>query len=167
MQIIGIGGTSQSGKSLLAKRLREYLSPKKVMILEMDLYVKAESAIPTVNGTTNWEVPESIDYSRIITTIENGFEDYDFIIVEGILAFANDELNELYDTTIFLNITKETFLQRRRQETRWNDEPEWYMDHVWETHKRNGQYSNADLIFSGENLLTEANMDEILLRVQV
>lgn len=164
--IIGIGGASRSGKSTLAQRLKEELAPNRVFSLDMDEYVFDEKDIPHIKGHPDWEVPKSIDYKRVEHTIQESKSKYDVIIVEGILAFANPSLNGQYDLTVFMEISKDTYFERRRVETRWGKDPEWYLEYVWEAHLKYGQYPEADFILSGESTLTDADLAPIIQKIR-
>ena len=78
------------------------------------------------------------------------------------MAFYFDELNKHYDFSIYVEISKETFLFRRQQETRWGVEPKWYIEHVWISHLIFGQFSDAHIVLSGENEWTEHSFHEII-----
>lgn len=161
-QIIGIGGISQSGKSTMARRIKEMLPKKRVLILEMDAYVFPEAELPKIKGIADWDRPESMDFDKIIAAIIENQSSYDLILVEGILPFANDYLRRFYNVTVFSQISKETFLQRRKIETRWGQEPEWYWEHVWDSYLKFGQYPTADYVLSGEEEIPESMLQEII-----
>lgn len=159
--IIGIGGPSRSGKSSLALEMKNRLSNRKVLLLDMDDFVFSEDKIPRIKGRADWECPESVNFERMIRIMKES-KDSDFIVVEGILIFTNKELRKLLDTTIQIEISKQTFLQRRRQETRWGNEPDWYLEHVWESYLKHGQYKNADLVISGEKPFIKEDLATVL-----
>ncbi len=148
-KIIGIGGVSRSGKSILARKLEKAIHGT-VLVLSQDDFTRPISEIPLIQDRTDWEQPDSIDFERLIAHIRDQKNSFEFIIVEGLLAFANEELNTLYGMTILLTISKETFLARRKKETRWGKEPDWYLEHVWESYLRSGE-------FRAEILLTDWN----------
>ena len=164
--IIGIGGVSRSGKSTVARKLKDELASLKVFALDMDSYVLPENDIPKINGHPNWEVPESIDYERILTLLDENKSIYEVIIVEGILAFANKELNKRYDLTVVMEISKATYLNRRKQETRWGKDPDWYLEYVWEAHLKYGQYPEADIMLSGDPPVDEHDLIPILQKIR-
>lgn len=164
--IIGIGGVSNSGKSTVASRLIDELAPMKVYAMELDNYVFPESDIPKINGYPDWEVPGSIDYERVLTILNKNVSIYDVIIVEGILVFANAELNTRYDLTVFLGISKSTYMKRRKHETRWGSEPNWYLEHVWEAHLMHGQNPEADCTLSGETTFRDSDLVPIIQKIQ-
>ncbi|MEP1035002.1 hypothetical protein [Ekhidna sp.] len=147
--MIGIGGCSRSGKSSLAYEIKEQLHDRKVVLLAMDNYVFPESQIPKIKDRIDWESPESVNFEQIMRTIED-CKYYDVIVIEGILIFADESLRKQFDTTVWMQISKETFLARRRNETRWGDEPDWFLEHVWESHLQYGQFPEADFVVSGE-----------------
>lgn len=146
---------------MLARKLKKKLEPRKVLIIDMDAYVIPEKDIPKINGLSNWEVPESYDFERILETIEKN-PDCDAIIIEGIRAFASIELNNLYDLTVIMKITKSTYLNRRKEETRWGNEPDWYLEYVWEAHQKYGVIADADFVLSGEKEITENELSDIV-----
>lgn len=139
--IIGIGGVSRSGKTVLAKHLGTWLKQKghKVLVLHQDELVVKPEMMPKIKGELDWEHPSSIDYKKIISLIESNKDQYEYILVEGLFAFAEEELNKLYDRGIYLNIDKETFMLRKLQDERWGGEPTWYLDHIWDAHQLYGR----------------------------
>lgn len=163
--IIGIGGVSRSGKSMLATKLKQLLSAKRVLHIDMDEYVLPEDELPKIKGHFNYEVPESIDYNRIIAWIKLNESNYDAIIIEGILAFANESLNQLYDMTMCMRISKSTYLNRRKVETRWGKEPDWYIEYVWDAHQKYGLNHKSHYILSGEKEVSEKDLIDILVEV--
>lgn len=164
-KVVGISGPSRSGKSTLAKQLIDSLKPKKVLILDMDDYVLPAASIPKIKDRTDWERPESVDYERMIEVIENKNSEADFIIVEGILVFAHQELSQLFDFSILVKISKETFLERRSKETRWGDEPFWYLEHIWDSWLKYGQNIQPDIRLSGEDSISDHSIKLIVERL--
>ncbi|GJC82629.1 nicotinamide riboside kinase [Colletotrichum liriopes] len=72
--IVGLSGCSSSGKTTLARLLRD-IFPNTFILHEDDFY-KAESELPTKNGLLDWDCPEAIsipDMEKALTHIrENG-----------------------------------------------------------------------------------------------
>lgn len=159
-KVIGIGGCSRSGKSSLAQQISNYLSDKKVLLLDMDDFVFPEVNIPRIKDRTDWERPEAVDFDRLCSTIKNQ-QHYDLIVVEGILVFAEEQLIGQLDTTVFMEITKELFKERRSKETRWGHEPNWFIDHVWNSHLLYGQYPNADFVIIGAEKVSQKMLFKI------
>lgn len=134
--VIAIGGVSRSGKSTLADWL--VIQLKNATVLHQDEYTLPKDQLPKINGIPDWEVPESIDWDTWHKAITQAKKYYDYVIIEGILVFANTNINALIDQPIFLNIDKENFLKRRLKEKRWGKEPEWFIEYVWEAHLKYG-----------------------------
>ena len=77
-----------------------------------------------------------------------------YIIVEGFLVFYDDTLLTLFDKTIFIDIDKATFLERKQRDKRWGEIPEWYINHIWESYLRFGKRNseNADITINADRL---------------
>ena len=164
--VIGIGGVSRSGKSDLTEKMKSYFSDKKVLVIEQDKYVLDEQTIPKIKDRTDWEHPESIDFERIVETIQKQRNAYDLVIVEGLLAFHNESLNNLYDLRVCMEISNETFLQRRKEESRWGVEPAWYWGHVWDSYLKFGQPSNhPTMTVSGAAPVSEETFQKIVRNI--
>jgi len=160
--VIGIGGISTAGKSKLANRLKDYFSDKKVSVLCQDNYAMPTAQIPKISDHTNWEIPESLDFDKFYNLILEEKKSNDIVIAEGLFVFYDNRLLELFDKKIFMAIGKETFLERKSIDLRWGKEPEWYMEHIWNSHHN---YCNAvegrqdAFILSGEN---PVKFDEVI-----
>jgi len=128
--VIGIGGISRAGKSTLARKITSWLPENNVSTLEMDDFVFPEEQIPKIKNETDWEIPESVDYSRLATAISKEKKRTDIVIVDGIMIFNDPKLLALYDRKIFVEIDYETFILRKRKDRRWKI-PEWYHEHIW------------------------------------
>ena len=138
--IIGIGGVSRAGKTKLARRLQKYFRQqgRSVRLLHQDEFVFPESEIPKVKGRVDWEHPGSIDFSRFRESIVKASQQYDVVIAEGLMAFCDEETNRLYEKCFFVEISKPTFLRRKAADQRWGEEPEWYVEHIWESYLKYG-----------------------------
>lgn len=136
--MIGIAGTTCSGKSLLAKRLRDKLAERKPVIIPIDSYYRDLSTIAEEDREKhNFDVPEAIEYELLadqLKALSEGEEIYrpiynfsthtretesvliapaDLIIVEGLFVLHWRDLRELMDTKIFVNISHNEALRRR------------------------------------------------------
>ncbi len=138
-QVIGIGGVSRSGKTTLARFIKDTYKDKKVLIISQDDYVFSDNEIPKINNKTDWESPRSINFRAIVNKIKASQEDYDIIIVEGILAFYNKLLNRLYDKHIFMHISRREFIDRKKNDKRWGPVAKWYIEHIWDSYIRYGK----------------------------
>lgn len=132
--VIGIGGSSNSGKSTLANQLKNYYTNLKVIVLCQDDYIVDRQLLTTINEHINWEIPSTINIKKYISAVIDAKNNYDLVICEGLFAFWFEELNKLYDKKIFLKIDKEIFKERKNKDLRWGKEPEWYIEHIWEKH---------------------------------
>ena len=162
--LIGIGGASNTGKSWLAQKIKDNLNDKDVIILCQDKFVYPENNIPLIRDHINWETPESIDFQRLKNEIELCIPVYKVVIVEGLLAFHDDNINQLFDKRIFIEISKELFFNRKTEDQRWGKEPEWYIRYIWESYLQyGGIHSKEDsyLILSAKNIDIKKALDYI------
>jgi len=132
--IIGIGGVSRAGKTSLALQIQDWVGEEKVKILHQDDYIQPTAKMPKIKGHIDWEHPDSIDFKRLIHDIEEFCDSFQIIIVEGLMAFWNEELTNLMQKKIYLEIKKEAFLNRKTLDSRWENEPDWYIEHIWKNH---------------------------------
>ena len=139
--IIGIGGRSRSGKTTLAETLvwHDRSQNKKAITLHQDDFVNRIEDIPLVRNHIDWEIPASIDFELLRKTVAFLQTQFDVVVVEGFLAFADADLNLMYDRCFFTVISEETFRIRKAADTRWGQEPEWYVTYIWESFLAYGQ----------------------------
>ncbi|MDZ7881187.1 MAG: hypothetical protein U5L45_26205 [Saprospiraceae bacterium] len=138
---IGIAGVSRSGKTSLAfliKRLMEERG-ETAIVLSQDDFVFAESEIPKIRHRTDWECPESIDFTKYKQAIVDNKAAYQHVITEGLLNFWDADTDALFDRRLFTIVDKQTFFDRRLQEKRWGFEPKWFIEHVWKSYLKYGQ----------------------------
>ncbi len=136
--IIGIGGVSMSGKSSLARILKKHFSRKKVSILCQDDFIMPQNEMPQINGKTDWENPGSIDFDEFIASVVARDIENDVVIAEGLFAFHDQTLINLYDKKIFLEIPEPVFFERKKLDKRWEIEPDWYIQHIWKSYLKFG-----------------------------
>ena len=137
--LIGIGGCSNSGKSALAKQLQEALGQSVTKVVCQDDFVKYSSELPKIKGHVDWEQPSSIKTEELMEAVNEAREKFQFVIVEGLFAFWFDELNAIYDASIFLKLSKNVFLERKAKDLRWGKEPHWYMEYIYESYLKYGR----------------------------
>lgn len=137
--IIGIGGVSRAGKTTLADKLKTHFKSerKSVDVFCQDEYVKPTISIPKVQGVPDWERPSTIKWDTLTRDIHKSTADIQ--IVEGLFSFYPASLRILYDVKIFITIEKDVFLERKSKDKRWDEEPEWYAEHVWRSYMKYGQ----------------------------
>lgn len=159
--VIGIGGSSNSGKSSLANELAVYYKTFgfKVAVLCQDDFVYRRDYLTTINDHINWELPSTIEINEYIYAVKVAKDANDIVLCEGLFAFWFNELNKLYDKTIFLKIDKQTFIQRKKIDLRWGKEPDWYINHIWENHLR---YDKHELLKENFLLLDAKNEIETM-----
>lgn len=140
-KVLGIGGVSRAGKTTLASILSHELSGSKykaIKVVAQDQYTLPEDQIPKIKNRTDWEHPESLDWQRLISDVEKFKTENDLVIIEGIFAYFHPELNKHYDHAVFLTIRKDIFMERKLEDGRWGEEPEWYIKHIWQSYLKYG-----------------------------
>jgi len=165
---IGIGGVSRAGKTTLSNYIHQLYPKKKSLIISMDDFVLDPSKIPRIKDRIDWETPASVDYQKLKKRIKEALAEYDFVITEGILIFYSEEVNQLFDKRIFIDIPKSLFYIRRHSETRWGEEPKWYIDYVWESYLKFGQLKETltdTLYIRGNEDFSALMIDEYLFKV--
>jgi len=136
--IIGIAGGTGSGKTLLAKYLKEYVGDQNATILDQDSYYRDLSDL-TIDERrkTNFDIPDAIDVGLLanhLRQLKSGNPInkpvYNFsshtrkntvtlvptnkvIIFEGILVLCNEEVRELIDLKIYVDADPDIRLIRR------------------------------------------------------
>ncbi len=136
--IIGIAGGTGSGKTTVARKLKETFPPHAVQVIAQDSYYRDQSDIPfEERHKTNYDHPDAYDNELLIAhldalcrgeTIQQPV--YSFInhtrssetrevkpahilIVEGILALENAELRKRMDVKIFVQTDADIRFIRR------------------------------------------------------
>lgn len=137
--VVGIGGVSRAGKTFLAELIaqKSLLSP--VVILPQDDFVKPKPEIPLIQGHIDWESPESIDFPKYKNAITQAAAYPGIVIAEGLLAFHDPGIVQLFDKIIFISLTYKEFKLRKQADLRWGKEPKWYIRHIWNSYLRFGQ----------------------------
>ena len=135
---LGIVGGTGSGKTTVANKLKKYLTKElKVTIIQQDSYYYDRSNIsPHERDSINYDHPNSIDYELLLkhlSLLRNGqtinMPSYNFIshtrenniiviptdvlIVEGILLYHYEKLQNCFDYRIFVDTPDDIRLIRR------------------------------------------------------
>jgi uridine kinase len=164
--IIGIGGVSTAGKTTTANRIRKLFDGLRVSIICQDDFVKPVNEIPVIGERVDWEHPDSVDHSKLFNTILAEKQVNDIVIAEGLMIFYHKEIDVLFDKRIFITIDFNTFKQRKAIDNRWGHEPEWYINHIWDSYLKFGQVTNPNdtLILDGTLKIPDAALKTYLKR---
>lgn len=134
---IGITGGSGSGKTSLAKELKNHFK-KRASVFHIDNYQRFGEKLPEICGIKNWDHPKSIKWDRLIkdlSSLKNGkkiiiksrdqktlknmkekvFMPTELIIVEGYLLFYNPLVRNLLDFLVYLDASDKVRIQRRNK----------------------------------------------------
>lgn len=135
--IVGIGGISRAGKSFLASELVRVLSGYhlSVIVLDQDSFVLPEDRIPRIRDHVDWEIPESIDWPRLLKEVQQSNRLADIVIVEGLLALRHADLIRHYAFSIYIGLDQPEFVDRKKEDLRWGAEPDWYIEYIWQAHQ--------------------------------
>lgn len=140
--LIGIGGGSGSGKTLVARTIVRELGSDRVVIIDQDSYYRNLEDIPLRDRETrNFDHPDAFDgdllkrhvrellagrpiaqpvydyteHRRLIETRHVG--EHDIIVLEGILIFTDPELVALMDIKLFIDADPDVrFIRRLRRD---------------------------------------------------
>lgn len=156
--IIGIGGVSRAGKTTLANLLKKRLKGKTISILNQDDFAK-KTGLPKIKNHIDWEHPASLDWTTLMNTIKAETKKNEITIVEGLFAFYNKQISNIYDLKIFMSIEKEVFLARKRKDKRWGKEPEWFIQHIWNSYLKYGQLPDSidEILIVNGNQMPDIN----------
>ncbi len=136
--VVGIAGSSGSGKTFFLKRFLDHFAPHEVALISQDdYYIPANTKTQEENKRYNFDLPTAIDQSAFqhdINLLFDGHtvyrEEYTFnnparkpkiletkpapiLIVEGLFIFYYTAVNALLNHRIFLHAEEEIALQRR------------------------------------------------------
>ena len=144
--VVGIGGISRAGKTSLARLLKKEIEAKdfSVVLFHQDHYTYQTQFIPRIKDRLDWESPFSIDFSRFRNSLIKAKKHVDIVLAEGLFAFYEPSIKELYDLKLFIQIDKKTFLKRKEKDERWGKEPLWYIQHIWDSYLKYGLISESE-----------------------
>lgn len=136
--VIGIAGSSGSGKTFFLKRFLDHFQPDQVTLISQDdYYIPANTKTKEENRLYNFDQPTAINRGSFFHDIKQLFgghtvyrQEYTFnnpditpkileikpapiLIVEGLFIFHYEEVNELLDYRIFLDAEESVALERR------------------------------------------------------
>ena len=139
MLVMGVAGGTASGKTTLARVLKERIGPDSVHILTMDSYYRDRSSLPLAErAKLNFDAPDAFETSLLVShvrALKRGetvdVPVYDFgkhardadktvrvsprpvLILEGILLFVDPALRDLIDVKVFVDASADVRFVRR------------------------------------------------------
>ena len=140
--VIGIGGVSRAGKTTLAHAIAERFGHE-AKILHQDDFIPPEEEIPQIQyqgvTKTDWECPASLDFAAFEQAILAAKAEHSVVLAEGLLVFWDPHIWRHFDYAIMLSVPKSVFWARKKLDMRWGEEPDWYIEHIWQSYLRYGQ----------------------------
>jgi uridine kinase len=147
--IIGIAGGTGSGKSTVARRIAEALTPASVAFLDMDAYYRNFTQLPIEERRkVNWDHPDAFDLDLLVAhldelaggrPIDKPVYDFvhhlraeetkpvapaDVIVIDGILLFVDERVRERCDVKVFVDAdADERLIRRIRRDTKVRGRP--------------------------------------------
>lgn len=136
--IIGIAGSSGSGKTEFIRSFSETFQPHEITLVSQDnYYIRVHNQTKKENKLHNFDLPSAINREAFFNDIESlikgetiSQEEYNFnnplkttqlltvkpapiLVIEGLFIYHYQEINELLDHRIFLHADDEIALNRR------------------------------------------------------
>ncbi|MBP3944012.1 uridine kinase [Sphingobacteriaceae bacterium WQ 2009] len=136
--VIGIAGSSGSGKTFFLNSFLNHFDPSQVTLISQDdYYIPSNTKTQEENKLYNFDVPTAIDRAAFFKDISDLFEgktvykeEYTFnnpdikpklleikpapiLIIEGLFIFHYTEVNDLLNHKIFLDANEDVALERR------------------------------------------------------
>ncbi len=136
--IIGIAGGTGSGKSTVARKIAESLTPASVAFIDMDAYYRHHVELSLEERRrVNWDHPDAFDLellARQLETLASGaaiekpvynFVSHlrddrtvtvpaaDVVVIDGILLFVDQRVRERCDVKVFVDTDADVRLIRR------------------------------------------------------
>ena len=164
--IVGIAGGSASGKSTLCEKLERELKDYKLFVIHMDHYFKEEKDRPHTKAFVSGKIyddrnhPETMDLPKLNIDLKKAVSqnEYEIIIVEGLLTLWDDDIYSKLDLKIFVDCkADERIVRRLKRNMQWGytfDEiKDVYLDMVRYRHEEYVEPSKnrADIIINGSN----------------
>ena len=136
--IIGIAGGSGSGKSTVARRIAEALTPASVAFIDMDAYYRNHTELTLdERRKLNWDHPDAFDLDLLASQlealaagepIEKPVYDFvshlraertvqippaDVVVIDGILLFVDERVRSLCNVKVFVDADADVRVIRR------------------------------------------------------
>jgi uridine kinase len=138
--IVGIAGGTGSGKTSLARKVRERIGEERCLLLAQDAYYKDGSTLsPAAQAAINYDHPDAFDTTLLVQDLRDlragrpvpcltydhasyarrvladALEPKPVMILEGILVLAEEPLRRLMDIRLFIDTDADVRLLRRLQ----------------------------------------------------
>lgn len=164
--VIGIAGGSASGKSTLADALQKSLEGLRIKAIHMDHYFKPSEERPFSEAPITGAMfvddnhPETVDLPQLRKDLHRVINEneYDVLIVEGLLTLYDKEIYRMLDLKLFVDCRcDERIVRRLRRNMQWGlsfDEiSDVYLDLVRYRHDEYVEPSKwrADFILNGSS----------------
>jgi uridine kinase len=136
--IIGVAGGSGSGKSTVARRIAEALTPASVALVDMDAYYRNHTGMTLdERRRLNWDHPDAFDFDLLVShldalsrgeAVEKPVYNYvthlreshtvciapaDAVVIDGILLFVDERVRDRCDVKAFVDTDADVRLIRR------------------------------------------------------
>lgn len=162
--IIGIAGGSCSGKTTFTNKLVNTLTDLNIHVFHMDDYFKEEEDRPHTHSHISGIVyvddnhPLTMDLPKLAKDLEAVVNEnnYDVIIVEGLLTLQDDKIYSLLDLKLFVDCrADERIVRRLKRNMAWDESfdeiTDVYLDLVRFRHDEYVEASKwrADFILNG------------------
>lgn len=178
--VIGLSGTTNSGKSTLAGKLVNKL-PNSVKICQDTYFLSPDDPrlepiyIPEVNHH-NWEDFRSLEMDKMVNEVQLMISRYEqqgrgdnhnmLIIVEGFSIFGWSPLTKLFDKKYFLSVDRDVCFERRKyREYNPPDVPGYFEKVVWPMHLKylNTLKEQEDIVYLDGN--EQSSLDKNISRI--
>jgi len=163
--LVGIGGISRSGKTQLAHEIQSRIGVERCNVISLDNFTKPKNEIPFYNNQIDWEHPKGLDFSKLEKEIKISTSKYSHTIVEGFLIFYEPNIKDMFDMSIYLSISKKTFVKRKFNDLRWGKITKEYIEHIWQSHTKNGRVegNSIDLLLDTDKEAINEIIDQVML----
>ena len=165
--VIGIAGGSASGKTTFSNKLMDALKDKKVYVFHMDAYFlppeqrQMIKAPITKKDYRDDNHPTSFNLNQLLIDLKTMIDqnEFQFIIIEGLLTLQNDAICDLLDLKLFVDCqADERIVRRLRRNMKerglsFDEIADVYLDAVRYRHQEFVESSKwrADFILNGSN----------------
>ncbi|KAM4887950.1 nicotinamide riboside kinase 2 [Thomomys bottae] len=162
VNIVGIGGATNSGKTTLTNRLCAAL-PNCCVIHQDDFFKPQDQIAVGEDGFKQWDVLEALDMDAMLSTVkawlhnpqkfalahgvplQPGASDTHILLVEGFLIYSYKPLLDFYTRRYFLTVPYEESKRRRSTRKYPIPDPAGLFDgHVWPMYQKYKQEMEAD-----------------------